>query len=109
VLRVSEALDLHGDAQERYEQACERAVLARAEWVSAGSPFTIVHANKAMGVHPAYQALLLSERHVELLARPLRSSRWFVPKPAAEVDRLTELSPAARLRVVTASNPASRR
>ena len=70
------------DAEARYQFACERLELLRAEWEEAGRPFVEV-GSRGVGVeHPLHKVLRLQEVLVDRLAARARPAR-VGPPPSA--------------------------
>lgn len=103
-------LDLHLDAIERYSDAQARAKLASDEWVKAGRPLILEHANRVVGLHPLLRVLTDAELHTDRLRSSLRAEErgtWRIPtpRPGKAGPMLGELSPAARLRSIEGGRP----
>jgi hypothetical protein len=104
VLLLMLRLDLHGDAVERYRDAQARAKLAADEWVKAGRPLILEHANHVVGIHPSLKVLTEAELHTDKMRSSLRAEErgtWRVPVPRpGKSGPMIELSPAAELRSI---------
>ncbi len=86
-------------AQEAYDLAYERVLLARKEWAKAGRPLTVVLSNKMEAQAPLLKAL----RELELDAAKRLSEvrvKHRGPAPKAVVQATIGESPAAKLRIV---------
>lgn len=96
---------LRKDALEVYVAAQARLELVQKAWEAAGRPFVLEHANKVVGRHPLFGALMDAEQHAERLRRPLLRRGHAGPRSfldvAAEENRIgDDLSPAATLRLI---------
>jgi hypothetical protein len=101
---VTPRLDLHGDAVARYRAAQARSELAAKRWKDEGSPLTLTHANRIVGIHPLLRVLEVAEAHVDKLRSAVRAEErvnWRVPVPRpGRSEPMMERSPAAELRAI---------
>jgi len=70
------------EAQIRYERACERLELVRAEWEAAGCQFTAPGARGGTVEHALHKVLRLQEMVVDRLSQRVRPSRLGRPPTA---------------------------
>jgi hypothetical protein len=63
---------LNDDAQLRYERACERLELVRAEWEAEERPFTAPGARGGTVEHALHKVLRLQEMVVDRLSQRVR-------------------------------------
>jgi hypothetical protein len=80
-VELSKAL-VTDEAHTRYELACERLELVRAEWDAAGCPFTAPGNRGGTVEHTLHKVLRLQEMLVDRLAQRVRPARLGCPPSA---------------------------